>query len=75
MKEMSINENEVRTLLTVLYELRKKSYSDLNNYLGSLTIEEMYEVNRKLNDWYQSEINGLSYDEEYGWYDPNMPFG
>lgn len=70
MKNTTLNENEVRTVLAVFDELRKMPYSKLNGFIGSLTIEEMQELNRKLNDWYQGEVLGKQYDEEFGWYDP-----
>lgn len=74
MKEMMINENEVRTALVVLEELFRKPYSELNTMYGSQTIKEMLDLKKRLNDWYQPEVNGKIYDEEYGWIDPNEDF-
>lgn len=74
MKEMTLNDIEVRTALEVLEELFKKPYVELNTMFGSLTIEDMQDLRKKLNDWYQPEVLGKSYDEEYGWYDPNEEF-
>ena len=74
MKETTINQNEVRTILAVFEELTKMPYEQLNTFLGSLTIEEMMDLKKKLNDWYQPEVLGKSYDEEYGWYNPNTEF-
>lgn len=74
MKEITLNDIEVRTMLSVFEELFKKSYEELNTMYGSLTIEDMMDLKKKLNDWYQPEVLGKSYDEEYGWYDPNEEF-
>ena len=70
MKQIELNESEARTVLAVFDELRKMPYDKLNGFLGSITIKEMQELNRKMNSWYQSEVLGKEYDEEYGWYDP-----
>lgn len=74
MKEMTLNENEVRTAMAVFDELLRKPYKELNTILGSQTIYEMMDLKRKMNDWYQPEVLGKSYDEEHGWIDPNTEF-
>lgn len=74
MKNMILNENEIRTMLEVLNELSRNSYSKLNETFGSLTIDEMLKLRTKLNDWYQPEVLGKEYDSDYGWYDPNTEF-
>ena len=66
MKRMNINENEVRTIISVFGELKKLPYEELNKHLGSLTIEEMDETYLKLYKWYQSNILGNVHDPEYG---------
>lgn len=38
---MNLSEKELRTVLAVLDELMHKPYSELNTFLGSLTIDEM----------------------------------
>lgn len=69
-KTKELTENEVRTVLAVFDELRKMPYDKLNTFLGSITIEEMNQLNEKLNGWYQGEVLGKEYSEEFGWYDP-----
>ena len=71
-KTKELTENEVRTVLAVFSELRKISYDKLNTFLGSMTIDEMNQLNNKLNDWYQGEVLGKEYDEEFGWYEPSQ---
>ena len=68
-KTKELTENEVRTVLAVFGELRKMPYDKLNTFLGSITIEEMNQLNEKLNGWYQGEVLGKEYDEEFGWYE------
>ena len=70
-KTKELTENEVKTVLAVFGELRKMSYDTLNTFLGSITIDEMNQLNNKLNDWYQGEVLGKEYDEEFGWYEPS----
>lgn len=70
-KTKELTENEVRTVLAVFGELQKMSYDKLNTFLGSMTIDEMNQLNNKLNDWYQGEVLGKEYDEELGWYEPS----
>lgn len=69
MKRKSLNENEVRTILAVFSELQSKPYYELNTMLGSITIKEMLELYRKLNDWYQPKVLGKVFDEDLGWVD------
>lgn len=70
MKRKSLNESEIRTVLAVFYELQRKSYDELNTYLGSETIKEMTALNSKLDKWYKRDVLNMEYDEEMGWYDP-----
>ena len=45
---MELTENELSTCLAVFSELRKMPYGKLNTFLGSLTIEEMEALERKM---------------------------
>ena len=45
---MKLTANEKRTVKAVFGELLKKRYSELNCFLGSLTIEEMQKLYSKL---------------------------
>ena len=52
---MELTENELRTCLAVFGELRKMPYGKLNTFLGSLTIEEMEALERKMRRRYYGE--------------------
>ena len=71
-KRKSLNENEIRTIVAVFNELNRKPYSELNTMLGSITIQEMVALSTKLNDWYKGKVLNYKYDEDYGWYDPEV---
>lgn len=60
---MEITANEKRTIKAVFGELLKKPYSELNCFLGSLTIEEMQKLYSKLRYEKYCEDNGISYDD------------
>ena len=58
MKSYTLNENEVRTVLAVFEEMAKMGYNKINCFLGSMTIDEMYELRRKMLNWYQLDRPG-----------------
>ena len=64
-KTFTLTEGETRTVLAVFNELTRMKYSELNKFLGSVTIEDM------LVDFYDGEILGMKWDEELGWYYPD----
>ena len=66
----TLNDKQVRTILAVFGELVSKPYGELNTILGSITIQEMTELNSKLDSWYKDKVLGYKYDEDFGWYDP-----
>ena len=33
-------------------------------------VQEANELRDKLETWYNHDVKGMSYDDEYGWYDP-----
>ena len=70
-KKKTLNENESRTIVAVFGELVSRPYSELNTFLGSITIQEMVKLNSKLDVWYKSKVLNYKYDEDYGWYDPD----
>ena len=51
----TLTKKEVRTVISVFGELEKMRYEKLNGFLGSLTIEEMQALNKKLGAWYQKD--------------------
>lgn len=55
MRRKSLNEKEIRTVLAVFEEMAKMPYDKLNSFLGSLTIQEMQQLNSKLRKWYRNE--------------------
>ena len=66
MRRKSLNEKEVRTVLAVIESINQKchyNYSELNTFMGSITIEEMQELNRKLEKWYDPERYAEKYEE------------
>ena len=55
MRETTLNEKEVRTVLAVFEDLVKMPYCELNKMIGSITIKEMQDLNSKLRKWYLYE--------------------
>jgi hypothetical protein len=53
--KMKITEKEERTILAVFGELQKMPYSKLNTFLGSITIEEMNDLYRRLRKEYHDD--------------------
>lgn len=45
---MTLTANEKRTVLAVFGELKRMRYSELNTFLGSMTIKDMYTLYSKL---------------------------
>lgn len=60
---MKLTANEKRTVQAVFGELLKKPYSELNCFLGSLTIDEMQKLYFKLRYEKYCEENGITYDD------------
>ena len=60
---MKLTKNEKRTVLAVFEELSKKPYSELNKFLGSITIQEMAKLRNKL--YYEDfcEKHGVKYED------------
>jgi len=63
MRELNLNEKEVRTVVAVFEELQKLRYDKLNTIIGSLTIEDMNRLQQKLRVWYHQE------DDDDEWYE------
>lgn len=60
---MNLTTNEKRTILAVFDELLRKPYSELNTFLGSLTIEEMQKLYGKLRHEGYCERHGIRYED------------
>ena len=59
---MKLTANEKRTVKAVFRELLKKPYSELNCFIGSLTIEEMQKLYSKLRYEQYCEDHGIKYE-------------
>ena len=66
MMRKSLNEKQIRTVYAVFSELKRMPYDKLNTILGSLTIQDMVEVEKVCEDWYFSKVLGMVRDEETG---------
>lgn len=60
---MTLTENEKRTVKAVFSELLKKPYSEINCFLGSLTIEEMQILYSKLRYEHYCDEHGIKYED------------
>ena len=69
-KTYALNENQVKTILATFEGLRELRYSELNKIIGSLTIEEMFDLYRALRNWYYTEVLNYFWDDELGWCGP-----
>ena len=60
---MKLTENEKRTIKAVFGELLKKPYSELNSFLGSITIEEMQTLYLKLRYEQYCDEHSMNYED------------
>lgn len=60
---MRLTANEKRTVKAVFGELLKKPYSELNCFLGSITIKEMQTLCLKLRYEHYCDERGISYED------------
>lgn len=70
MMRKSLNENQIRTALSALTAIYNLPYDEQLKLLGSIGVQEANELRDKLETWYNHDVKGMSYDDEYGWYDP-----
>lgn len=68
-KKLSLNEEQVLTILAVFRDLKSMPYEELNKRLGSITIDRMYELYGELKDWRNKNIFKNEEDIEQ-YYDP-----
>jgi hypothetical protein len=61
-REMTLTENEIRTVYAVFSELGKMKYGDLNTFLGSITIKEMRQLFYKIYYADYCERYGIKYE-------------
>lgn len=61
--EVILTAGEKRTVLAVFSELRKMPYKELNAFLGSVTILEMYQLAAKLRYEDYCIRNGITFEE------------
>ena len=60
---MKLTTNEKRTVKGVFGELIKKPYSELNSFLGSITIKEMQKLYSKLRYEQYCDDRGIKYED------------
>ena len=60
---MTLTANEKRTVIAVFDELTKMPYGQLNTFLGSITINEMHELYRKMRYEDYCEKHGIRYED------------
>ena len=60
---MTLTANEKRTVLSVFDELCKMRYSDLNTFLGSITIKEMQLLRLKLAHEDFCDRHGIEFED------------
>lgn len=60
---MKLTADEKRTVKAVFGELLKKPYSELNCFLGSLTIKEMQRLYSKLRYEQYCDDHGIKYED------------
>ena len=60
---MKLTANEKRTVKAVFGELLKKPYSELNCFLGSITIKEMQKIWSKLRYEQFCDERGINYED------------
>ena len=60
---MKLTADEKRTVKAVFGELLKKPYSEINTFLGSLTIEEMQKLYSKLRYEQYLDERGIEYED------------
>lgn len=58
-----LTENEKRTVKAVFGELLKKPYSELNCFLGCLTIDEMQKLYLKLRHEQYCDNRGINFED------------
>lgn len=58
MRRKSLSEKEIVTILAVIDAFREQNHyrwDEMNRYLGSISIQEMLDLNHKLEKWYNPE--------------------
>ena len=65
-RRKSLSEDEIRTILSVFESINEKchyNYEELNTFMGSITIGEMQDLNKKLLKWYDTDLYNKQYEE------------
>ena len=70
MMRKSLNENQIRTALSALNAIYELPYDEQLKLLGSIGAEEAHKLRSTLETWYNHDVCGMAYDDEYGWYNP-----
>lgn len=57
-RRKSLTEKDIRTVLAVIESYQEQNswnWSKMNVHMGSITIEEMYQLQAKLKKWYHND--------------------
>lgn len=71
-RRKSLSEKDIRTVLAVIesyQEQNRWNWDEMNKHMGSLTIEEMYALQSKLQKWYNPEKYDRDPEDEQWSYD------
>lgn len=58
MRRKNLSEKDIRTILAVFESImmdNQYSWEKMNRFIGSITLEEMLALNKKLDKWYNPE--------------------
>jgi hypothetical protein len=53
-RRKSLSENDIRTIVAVWNSLQERcgyNWNELNKFIGSMTLDDMYKLGWKLEDW------------------------
>lgn len=79
-RRKSLSENDIRTIIAVFESIKENNqynWSKMNRFIGSMTLDEMLDLDERLKKWYDPEKydrdpedEGDYYEDEDGYYDP-----
>lgn len=77
-RRKSLSEKDIRTVLAIIESYQEQNnykLDDMNRHMGSLTIEEMYDLKSKLQKWYNPEKYDRDPEDEMWEYDAENDYG
>lgn len=73
-RRKSLSEKDVKTIIAVFSTLGDMGYLELNKFLGSETIDRMYELEYKLKKWAETpEMDETDNPDTEVWYECEAP--